>query len=325
VVVSGDVTALEEFTEHAAGEGVRVRRIRVKYASHSHHVESIREQVLEAAADIEPRETPVEFHSTVVGGPLDTRALDASYWYDNLRATVRFGEVVENLMRERGGVFVEISPHPVLQVAMEEAADLLATPPPVVSTLSKHDGSVGKVLASLAALYVHGVPVTWRTALAGGGRIALPTYPFQRQRYWLKTSDHHGVPAHDPDPSSRPAGLDSPSAALGLVCAETATLLLTKGAALTGADLQARAGETFKALGFDSSMAVELRNRLNSVASVRLPATVAFTYPSPQQLASHLFALLAPETPDAPEPVEETLLDSRSDDDLYALIDRGYA
>jgi acyl transferase domain-containing protein len=327
VVVSGDVTALEEFTEHAAGEGVRVRRIRVKYASHSHHVESIRDQVLQAAADIEPRETAVEFHSTVVGGPLDTRALDSSYWYDNLRTTVRFGEVVENLMREHGGVFVEISPHPVLQVAMEEAADLLPAPPPVVSTLSKHDGSVGKVLASLAELYVHGVPVTWRTALADGARTtALPTYPFQRQRYWLKaTADQHAVPTDGPDPSARPAGLDSPSAVLGLVCAETATLLLAKGAALTGADLQARAGETFKALGFDSSMAVELRNRLNTVASVRLPATVAFTYPTPQQLASHLFALLAPETPDAPEPVEETLLDSRSDDDLYALIDRGYA
>ncbi|MEU6381070.1 type I polyketide synthase [Streptomyces sp. NPDC046909] len=330
VVVSGDLAALEEFAELAAGEGVRVRRVRIEYASHSHQVERIRERVLEAAADVVPRETAVEFHSTVVGGQLDTRALDASYWYDNLRSTVRFGEVVGNLMRERGGVFVEISPHPVLQVAMEEAADLLAAPPPVVSTLSKHDGSLGKVLTSLAELYVRGVPVTWRAALAGGRRIALPTYPFQRQRYWLKASaDGPVVPADGPEPAARPAGPDSPAAALGLVCAETATLLRTKGAALTGADLQARAGETFKALGFDSSMAVELRNRLNTVASVRLPATVAFTYPTPQQLASHLFSLLAPETPDAdadaPEPVGATLLEDRSDDDLYALIDRGYA
>ena len=78
-------------------------------------------------------------------------------------------------------------------------------------------------------------------------------------------------------------------------------------------------------LGFDSLMAVELRNRLGAVASVRLPATVAFTYPTPQTLADHLFSLLEPEAPAAPETVEETGLESRSDDDLYALIERGYA
>ena len=57
---------------------------------------------------------------------------------------------------------------------------------------------------------------------------------------------------------------------------------------------------------------------------MRLPATVAFTYPTAHKLALHLFALLEPEAPEAPETVEETSLEGRSDDDLYALIDRGY-
>ncbi|MDI5903924.1 acyl carrier protein, partial [Streptomyces sp. 12257] len=90
------------------------------------------------------------------------------------------------------------------------------------------------------------------------------------------------------------------------------------------ADIAARATETFKVLGFDSSMAVGLRNRLAAAAGVRLPATVAFTYPTPQALARQIFSLLAPQAPDAPEPVEEAVAESRSDDDLYALIDRGY-
>ncbi|MGC4984762.1 type I polyketide synthase [Streptomyces sp. DT193] len=332
VVIAGDLPALEEFTTQATEDGVRVRPIKVKYASHSHHVERIRDQVLEAAAGITPQETEVEFHSTVTAAPLDTRRLDASYWYDNLRSTVRFGEVVENLMRERGGVYVEISPHPVLQVAMEEAADALAAPPPVVGTLSRHDGSAAKVLASLAELHVRGVPVDWTAVFTPGRphRIGLPAYPFQRRRHWLTASDGTDIPAPPADSrGARPAGPDSPSAARALVCAQTAHLLAAKGVELTPSDLEARAAETFKALGFDSSMAVELRNRLNAAAAVRLPATAAFSHPTPQALADHLFSLLEPPAPDAAEPVaarpvEEQAPDGRSDDDLYALIDRGY-
>ncbi|WP_353947394.1 acyltransferase domain-containing protein (plasmid) [Streptomyces sp. HUAS MG91] len=330
VVVAGDSAAVEEFTALAADDGVRVRRIKVRFASHSPLVERIRDQVLEAGAGTTPRETAVEFHSTVTAGPLDTRRLDAAYWYDNLRSQVRFGEAVEQLMRERGGVFVEVSPHPLLQVAMGEIADTLPVPPPVVSTLSRHDGGLGKVLASLAELHVHGAPVNWKAAFGGARppRTALPTYPFQRQRYWLTAPAEAAEEAPaDGQPGSRAARLDSPAAVLALVCEETAALLRTKGSALTGTDLQARSTETFKALGFDSSLAVELRNRLNAAAGVRLPATVAFSRPTARELALHLHSLLAPQPCDGPEPdpvvAADDLVD-RSDDDLYALIDRGY-
>ncbi|WP_262062119.1 type I polyketide synthase [Streptomyces sp. STR69] len=331
VVIAGDLRALEEFAARAAEDGVRVRRVRIEYASHSHQVERIRDQVLQAAAGVTPRATAVEFHSTVTAAPLDTRRLDASYWYDNLRSTVRFGEVVENLMRERGGVYVEISPHPVLRVAMEEAADALAAPPAVVATLSRHDGSAGEVLASLAQLHVRGVPVDWTAVFppAPTRRIGLPTYPFQRRRHWLTApAGTDGPAAHADGPDVRTADFGSPSQALALVCAETAALLAAKGGGLTAADLEARAGDTFKALGFDSSMAVELRNRLRAAAAVRLPATVAFSYPTPRRLADHLFSLQEPPAPapapDAAGTVEETGPQGRSDDDLYALIDRGY-
>ena len=324
----------------AADDGVRVRRVKVDYASHSHHVERIRDRVLADTADVSPRNTAVEFHSTVTGELLDTHVLDGSYWYDNLRSMVRFGEVVEHLMRDRGGVFLEISPHPVLQVAMEETADALATSSVVVgTTLHKDDGSASKVLASLAELHVRGVPVDWQATFAADRprRVGLPTYAFQRQRYWLAAPD--GIDTTYPGSAAqafapgmhRPAGdgaraaeLGSPSSVLHLVCAETATLLSEKGVDLTGADLAARSTETFKDLGFDSSMAVRLRNRLSAAAGVRLPATVAFSYPSLQTLGRRIFSLLVPEEPDVPEVVEETSQESRSDDDLYELIDRGY-
>ncbi|HEY3871172.1 MAG TPA: type I polyketide synthase [Actinocrinis sp.] len=328
VVLSGDDEALDLFAAAAAEDGVRVRRVKVDYASHSHHVERIRDRLLEATAGLSPTESAVEFHSTVTGGLLNTRVLDGSYWYDNLRSTVRFGEVVERLMRDRGGVFVEVSPHPVLEVAMEEAADALAAPPVVAGTLHKDDGSWGKVLTSAAELHVRSVPVDWEAAFAADRprrRIGLPTYAFQRQRYWLTVPDD----ADDANPgssvgaaSTRAAELGSEPAVLDLVCAETAAVLSTKNADLTGFDLAARSTETFKDLGFDSSMAVRLRNRLTAAAGVRLPATVAFSYPTPQALGRHIFSLLVPE-----QTVQETVRgpESHSDDELYELIDRGYA
>ncbi|MFJ9343597.1 type I polyketide synthase [Streptomyces sp. NPDC101733] len=336
VVIAGDGEALDAFAEKADADGVRVRRINVDYASHSHHVERIRERLLEDTAGIAPRETAVRFHSTVTGALLDTRTLDGSYWYDNLRSMVRFGEVVEGLMRADGGVFVEVSPHPVLQVAMEEAAEALAEAPVLASTLNKRDGSAGKILQALAGLHVRGVPVDWTTVFAPDGprRVGLPTYAFQRERYWLTAPGTAGAdrPAATPTgaPAPRAAELGSEAAVLALVCVETAALLSGRESALTSADLAVRSAETFKALGFDSSMAVGLRNRLAAAAGVRLPATAAFTYPTPQGLARHIFSLLEPQVPQVPqapqvaEAVEEEAPERGSDDDLYALIDRGY-
>ncbi|KJS52314.1 hypothetical protein VM98_32235, partial [Streptomyces rubellomurinus subsp. indigoferus] len=104
-VVSGDADALEQLlAEH---EHERPRRIDVDYASHSAHVEAIRDELLTALAGITPRAADIPFHSTVTGGELDTTALDAAYWYTNLREPVRFAPVIEHLARHGTGVFVE--------------------------------------------------------------------------------------------------------------------------------------------------------------------------------------------------------------------------
>ncbi|MFF4729930.1 type I polyketide synthase [Streptomyces mirabilis] len=328
VLVSGEIEALDRFAAEAAGEGVRVRRVRVDYAAHSHQVERIRQRLLEDTAGLAPRQPALEFHSTVTGAPLTNRPLDGSYWYDNLRSTVQFGGVIEHLMRDRGGVFVEVSPHPVLAVAMAETADALAASPVLAETLHKDDGSAGKILASLAELHVHGVPVDWEAVFAAHGprRIVLPTYAFQRQKFWLTAPDDTGAAIS----GVGTADLTSESSVLELVCTEAAAVLNEKDAdvigtdPVTGADLVAGSTRTFKDLGFDSSMAVRLRNRLTAAGGVRLPATVAFSYPTPQMLGRHLFSVLVPEAPAAPQAPAGTPPENRSDDEIFELIDRGY-
>jgi acyl carrier protein len=172
-----------------------------------------------------------------------------------------------------------------------------------------------RLLTSAAGLYVAGVPVNWLAAFAGSGarRVDLPTYAFQRQRYWLTVPDADTT-------STSSSTLDSEQSVLKLVCSETAAVLGKKDTDLIGADLATRMTETFKDLGFNSSMTVRLRNRLTAVAGVRLPATVAFSYPTPQALGRHIFSLLEPKVPETPEAAGE----GRGDDELYELIDRGY-
>ncbi|MEV0504695.1 type I polyketide synthase [Streptomyces spectabilis] len=114
VVLSGDADALDRLVERWTADGVETRRIAVDYASHSAHVERIEERLRAALDGIRPRTSAVPFYSTVTGGLLDTAALDAAYWYRNLRRTVELERTVEALVRDGHGVFVECSPHPVL-------------------------------------------------------------------------------------------------------------------------------------------------------------------------------------------------------------------
>ncbi|WP_150130547.1 type I polyketide synthase, partial [Streptomyces sp. 150FB] len=184
VVVAGDPAALDELD----GWDVRTRRVPVDYASHSAHVEEIREELLNALAGLTPRTGEIPFYSTVTGGLLDTAGLDAEYWYRNLRQTVELERTVRVLADAGHDVFVEVSPHPVLTAAIEETAGTTT-----VGTLRRDDGGIGRFLLSLAELYVAGVPVDLEVLLPGGSRVDLPTYPFQRDRYWLEdTGTGHG-------------------------------------------------------------------------------------------------------------------------------------
>ncbi|HEX6524143.1 MAG TPA: type I polyketide synthase, partial [Streptosporangiaceae bacterium] len=193
-VVSGDTAALDELLAAYAASGVRARRIKVDYASHSRHVEAIREHLIGALSGIAPRTSETAFYSTVTGGRLDTAALDADYWYRNLRHIVQFERATRALLSDGHRGFVEVSPHPVLTVGIQDTLDDLETADAapeavVVGSLRRGDGGWRRLLTSAAEAYVRGVPVDLKAPPAAeGGRhvpLDLPTYAFQRERYWL--------------------------------------------------------------------------------------------------------------------------------------------
>ncbi|OBH98098.1 type I polyketide synthase [Mycobacterium sp. E2733] len=191
VVVSGEVAALDELVGFCADLELRTRRIDVDYASHSVEVEAIRDELTEALAGIEPSSSRIAFFSTVTGSRLDTAGLDAAYWYRNIRQTVQFDQAVRAACEHGYRTFIESSPHPALIAGIEDtvndclknaAGDSAAI---VVPTLGRDDGGLDRFLTSAAAAFVAGVNVNWRGVVAGAGFVELPTYAFDRRRFWL--------------------------------------------------------------------------------------------------------------------------------------------
>ncbi len=219
-VVAGEPEALQELLSVCEREGVRARRIAVDYASHTPQVEAIRARLLEELAPIRPVAGEVPFYSTATGGVIEGSELDGEYWYRSLREPVRFEQVVRGLLSDGHTAFVEASPHPVLTMAIEETVEAGASAPgaiTAVGSLRRGEGGLGRFVESLAQAHVRGVEVDWSPLVAGGRRVDLPTYAFQRERYWLS---HGGAPG---DP-----------AALGVGAAEHP--LLGAAVGLAGAD-----------------------------------------------------------------------------------------
>ncbi|MFF5099041.1 SDR family NAD(P)-dependent oxidoreductase [Actinosynnema sp. NPDC000082] len=194
VVVSGDPEALGELKASVVADGHRAKLVPVDYASHCAHVEAIHERLLTDLAGIRPRAADVPFYSTATGGRIDTAVLDAQYWYENLRQTVLFERTTRELLDAGYGAFIECSPHPVLLHSIAETADAAGVDVTGVGSLRRHDGGSQRLLTSLADAFVAGIPVDWRAVFSASGARAtdLPTYAFQRERYWLGRSGTAG-------------------------------------------------------------------------------------------------------------------------------------
>ncbi|MFI7663621.1 SDR family NAD(P)-dependent oxidoreductase, partial [Micromonospora parva] len=194
-VVSGAPDAIDGLLAACEAAGVRARRIPVDYASHSAEVEPIRERLLELLSGITPRRATVPFYSTVEQGePVDTAMLDAEYWYRNLRQSVRFEDAISKLVSRGHTLFLEISAHPVLTVGIQETLDDAGADAFALGTLRRGQGGPRRFIEALAEAHVHGVAPSWEAVFGGSGarRVELPTYPFQRHRYWLDAAGHVG-------------------------------------------------------------------------------------------------------------------------------------
>ncbi|HEX6346921.1 type I polyketide synthase [Umezawaea sp.] len=187
VAVSGPIGDLEDLAEALTADGVRTRRIPIGYASHSPQVDRIHDRLLAVLADIRPRTPRIPLRSTATGEWVRDAGLTPDYWFANARRPVDFLGAVRDLLDAGYRTFVECSPHPVLVPAVLDTAEDAGEDVVVVGSLRRDDGGADRMTRSLAEAHVRGAPVDWTPLFAGttARRIPLPTYAFQRERYWL--------------------------------------------------------------------------------------------------------------------------------------------
>ena len=196
-VLSGDPAALEQVLRELRRRDVFCRPVKVDYASHSPQMDPLKPLLLEALKAVAPRPAEVPFYSTVTAGFLGGERLDAAYWAANLREPVRFARAVQELREAGHEVFIEVSPHPVLLPAIEDGLRHLGEGGAALASLRRDEDERACLLRTLSALYARGAPPDFARLHPQGGRVvALPMYPWQRERYWIE-------PAPAESPSNR--------------------------------------------------------------------------------------------------------------------------
>jgi acyl transferase domain-containing protein/acyl carrier protein len=198
-VVAGDAHALDALLAKLEAARVFCRKVKVDVASHSAQVDPLREPLLRALAGVQPRAGTVPLGSTVTGEVTDGSDLGPDYWVRNLREPVRFSQVVQALLEADHRLFLELSPHPILVPPIEQTVEHTGAGPAwAVGSLQREKPERAALLRALGTLYAHGAAVDFRHLYPGSRCVPLPTYPFQRQRYWLDVAPSAGAGRKQP-------------------------------------------------------------------------------------------------------------------------------
>ncbi|MEU7143241.1 type I polyketide synthase [Nocardia sp. NPDC046473] len=189
VVVSGNRAAVEQVAEHFAGLGRKTTWLTVSHAFHSALMEPMLDEFATVCAGIEFAEPMVAVVSNRTGALATAEQFRSpGYWVAHARETVRFADGIATLVEHGVHGFLEIGPDATLTGPvwsnLDDDPDRASI---VVPALRADRDEAEAVLAATAALFAHGRRVDWSAYLGTGvhGRIDLPTYAFQHQRYWL--------------------------------------------------------------------------------------------------------------------------------------------
>ncbi|GAB3740467.1 hypothetical protein GCM10027598_70240 [Amycolatopsis oliviviridis] len=293
VVVSGADEAVTRIAETVRGWGRRIKRLRVSHAFHSPLMEPMLADFRRVLDEVEFHEPSLPIVSNLTGKLGGEEMRSPEYWVRHVRETVRFADGVAAARAAGAGTFVEIGPDGVLSAQTPGAIALLRVDRPEPES----------VLAALGALHVRGVGVEWPAVLEGTAsrRLELPTYPFQRKRFWLDAAPAPvGVTAALPaerDEEVPVADLRQELDALDQTGRDKAVLDLLRAAiaAVLGHDSpdEVPPEADLLDLGFASLTAVELSNRLATATGLELAPTLVFDHATPIELMRYLRAELA--------------------------------
>lgn len=192
IVISGDGQAVESICATLSEHGIKSRSLTVSHAFHSPLVEPILQDFEKTASSVNYKQPTLRLISNVTGelamGDVVTKA---AYWRDHIRGSVQFARGVASLLALNVDVLVEVGPSPTLLGMTQRisgADEKLSVP-----TLRQGKDDWTQILESLGKLFVTGVQIDWKgfDQPYARKRLEIPTYPFQRQRYWNQPKAKH--------------------------------------------------------------------------------------------------------------------------------------
>ncbi|MFC1975071.1 type I polyketide synthase [Chloroflexota bacterium] len=197
-VISGEDQAVQAVLKELETAGIRVQMLNVSHAFHSPLMEPILDTFEQRASEVKYQEPRISLVSTVSGFVVGQEITEVGYWRRQLRQTVRFAQAMESLDEQGCELFVEVGPSPTLLGLGRRYLQEKKQPREWLPSLRKGREDWQQMLDSLAELYVHGLEINWsafeQDYAEGRQRVVLPTYPYQRERYWIEGAQ----PTHPP-------------------------------------------------------------------------------------------------------------------------------
>jgi acyl transferase domain-containing protein/thioesterase domain-containing protein len=211
-VLSGPEDEIAQVEHRLKSQGVFCQRLHTSRAFHSSTMDPILETFVEQMARISLQPPRIPYLSNLTGTWIaDSDATDPSYWSKHLRETVRFSECATELLRQPGRLMIEVGPGRTLGrlVRQHTGKSAKIQDVKIYSSMRRQGESIADtafLLQTLGQLWISGQPIDWSALHRGESvaRIPLPTYPFQRQRYWI-----------DPDDSGAATEIESLTRTLG--------------------------------------------------------------------------------------------------------------
>jgi acyl transferase domain-containing protein len=197
-VVSGTDAGVEALRAELAPRGVECRRLHTSHAFHSEMMSPILAPFAERVKEAGPQAPRIPFVSNVTGNWITAaEATDPGYWARHMRQPVRFAEGFRRLVEEPGRVLLEVGPGRTLSTLAKRQMEKAAGHISVTSLRHPEDSSSDEefLLKSLGRLWLSGLKVDWANFYAGERRrrVPLPTYPFERKRYWMELQKAGGA------------------------------------------------------------------------------------------------------------------------------------
>jgi amino acid adenylation domain-containing protein len=324
-VVSGPDEAITAFAAKLDGERIVHRKLVTSHAFHSRMVEPALQPFAEFIRPIPFAEPQIPVVSTVTGQWLTAAEIgNPEYWTRQLRRTVRFTDAITELAKTPERIFLEVGPSETLVQLIRQTIGQTAAKPSgshtvLASLASSRDGVPADyaIQVALGRLWASGANPDWTTYHAGSlrRRVLLPTYPFERKKYWVAPAQSERQQP-EPDGAQTLQPLHPPSAAsssfpevstMATPAAENPTMLNglksliadLSGVELSDADTRA----SFLELGFDSLFLTQLTQAIQAKYRVKLTfRQIMETYSTVDALVAHLDVTVAPELRPAAAP-----------------------